>query len=81
MLTNDGALQAKLTQPGKRTGKIYYVQVEGEPTPEALAALRDGVTLNDGPTLPAGVELVEEPPGCGRATRRFVSANRSPPAG
>ncbi|GKO79649.1 pseudouridine synthase [Klebsiella quasipneumoniae] len=61
VLTNDGALQAKLTQPGKRTGKIYYVQVEGEPTPEALAALRDGVTLNDGPTLPAGVELVEEP--------------------
>jgi 23S rRNA pseudouridine2457 synthase len=33
VLTNDGALQAKLTQPGKRTGKIYYVQVEGEPTP------------------------------------------------
>ena len=61
VLTNDGALQAKLTQPGKRTGKIYYVQVEGEPTPEALTALRDGVTLNDGPTLPAGVELVEEP--------------------
>ncbi len=40
VLTNDGALQAKLTQPGKRTGKIYYVQVEGEPTPEALTALR-----------------------------------------
>ena len=61
VLTNDGALQAKLTQPGKRTGKIYYVQVEGEPTAEALAALRNGVTLNDGPTLPAGVEVVEEP--------------------
>jgi 16S rRNA U516 pseudouridylate synthase RsuA-like enzyme len=27
-LTNDGALQAKLTQPGKRTGKIYFVQVK-----------------------------------------------------
>ncbi len=61
VLTNDGALQAKLTQPGKRTGKIYYVQVEGEPTQEALSALRNGVTLNDGPTLPAGVELVAEP--------------------
>ena len=61
VLTNDGALQAALTQPGKRTGKIYFVQVEGEPTPEAMAALRTGVTLNDGPTLPAGVERVEEP--------------------
>ncbi|MFV0263938.1 MAG: 23S rRNA pseudouridine(2457) synthase RluE [Kluyvera sp.] len=61
VLTNDGALQARLTQPGKRTGKIYYVQVEGEPTEEAMAALRDGVTLNDGPTLPAGVERVDAP--------------------
>lgn len=61
VLTNDGALQARLTQPGKRTGKIYYVQVEGEPTPEALEALRTGVTLNDGPTLPAGIQMVEEP--------------------
>ncbi|MDM3301273.1 23S rRNA pseudouridine(2457) synthase RluE [Citrobacter sp. Cc227] len=61
VLTNDGALQARLTQPGKRTGKIYYVQVEGEPTPEALEALRTGVKLNDGPTLPAGIQMVEEP--------------------
>lgn len=61
VLTNDGALQAKLTQPGKRTGKIYYVQVEGEPTAEVMDALRNGVTLNDGPTLPAGIERVEEP--------------------
>lgn len=61
VLTNDGALQAKLTQPGKRTGKIYYVQVEGEPTQEALEALRNGVTLNDGATLPAGIDVVEEP--------------------
>ncbi|HAU5065684.1 23S rRNA pseudouridine(2457) synthase RluE [Citrobacter amalonaticus] len=61
VLTNDGALQARLTQPGKRTGKIYYVQVEGEPTAESLEALRNGVTLNDGPTLPAGIEVVAEP--------------------
>ncbi|WP_435954164.1 23S rRNA pseudouridine(2457) synthase RluE [Dryocola sp. BD626] len=61
VLTNDGPLQAQLTQPGKRTGKIYFVQVEGAPTEEALAALRTGVELNDGPTQPAGIELVDEP--------------------
>lgn len=61
VLTSDGALQAKLTQPGKRTGKIYYVQVEGEPDDEAIMALRTGVTLNDGPTLAAGVERIDEP--------------------
>lgn len=61
VLTNDGALQARLTQPGKRTGKIYYVQVEGELTEEAITALRNGVDLNDGATLPAGVERVDEP--------------------
>ncbi|MDQ8575859.1 pseudouridine synthase, partial [Klebsiella aerogenes] len=53
--------KGKLNQPRKRTGKIYYVQGEGETTEDALSALRDGVTLNDGPTLPAGVELVDEP--------------------
>ncbi len=54
-------MQAKLTQPGKRTGKTYFVQVEGEPDDATLEALRGGVTLNDGPTLPAGIERVNEP--------------------
>lgn len=61
VLTNDGALQARLTQPGKKTGKIYYVQVEGAPQHSDLQQLRDGVNLKDGPTLPAGIELVDEP--------------------
>jgi len=61
VLTNDGALQAQLTQPGKRSGKIYFVQVEGIPDEQAITALREGITLNDGPTLAAGVELVDEP--------------------
>lgn len=61
VLTNDGALQAALTQPGKRTGKIYYVQVEGAPEERDLQTLRDGVNLKDGLTLPAGIEKVAEP--------------------
>ncbi|WP_193323263.1 23S rRNA pseudouridine(2457) synthase RluE [Erwinia endophytica] len=61
ILTNDGALQATLTQPGKRTGKIYYVQVEGVPDEDDIQALRNGVNLKDGPTLPAHVERVDEP--------------------
>ncbi len=63
VLTNDGKLQARLTQPGKKTSKTYWVQVEGEPSDDALAQLRDGVTLNDGPTLPAKVERIAEPQG------------------
>ncbi|MBA4822170.1 23S rRNA pseudouridine(2457) synthase RluE [Pantoea ananatis] len=61
VLTNDGTLQAALTQPGKRTGKIYYVQVEGAPEERDLQPLRDGVNLKDGLTLPAGIEKVAEP--------------------
>ncbi|MFF6012186.1 23S rRNA pseudouridine(2457) synthase RluE [Rahnella sp. R3(2024)] len=61
VLTNDGKLQAALTQPGKRTGKIYYVQVEGKPDAAAVLALREGVVLKDGATLPAGAEIVDEP--------------------
>ncbi len=61
LLTNDGSLQARLTQPGKRTAKIYYVQVEGQPTEQDLHPLREGLTLKDGPTLPAGAEIVPEP--------------------
>ncbi|UBX51125.1 23S rRNA pseudouridine(2457) synthase RluE [Providencia alcalifaciens] len=61
VLTNDGKLQAQLTQPQKKTGKIYYAQVEGIPDESALTKFRQGLTLNDGPTLPAGIELVSEP--------------------
>ncbi len=61
VLTNDGELQAKLTAPGKRTGKIYLVQVEGLPDALALEALRTGVELKDGLTLPAGVRMIDEP--------------------
>ncbi len=61
LLTNDGKLQARLTQPGKKTPKIYYAQVEGIPDEAALQAFRTGLQLNDGLTQPAGAERVDEP--------------------
>lgn len=61
ILTNEGKLQARLTQPAQKTAKIYYVQVEGEPDEAALAAFRAGLPLKDGLTLPAGVTRVDEP--------------------
>ncbi|MGS3144836.1 pseudouridine synthase [Aeromonas sanarellii] len=61
LLTNDGKLQARLTQPGEKTPKTYWVQVEGVPSEEKLAALRAGVELNDGLTLPAGARIMDDP--------------------
>ena len=61
LLTDDGGLAHKLTDPRHKQPKTYLVQVDGQLTDEALAALRRGVTLNDGPTLPAGAEHAAEP--------------------
>lgn len=61
VLTNDGRLQARLTQPRNRTGKVYLVQVEGTPDETALTQLRRGLLLKDGSTLPALAELIDQP--------------------
>jgi 23S rRNA pseudouridine2457 synthase len=62
ILTNSGTLNARLTQPRFEHPRTYLVQVERIPTPEAVQALAQGVVLNDGPTRPAQVELLEEDP-------------------
>ncbi len=62
-LSDDGALIARIASPKHKLPKTYWVQVEGVPTEEALQRLRTGVTLNDGPTLPAEARMMAEPAG------------------
>ena len=61
VLTNDGILQAKLTQPKSKSPKTYWVQVDGAPEEADLDKLRQGVELKDGMTLPAKVEVMDAP--------------------
>jgi 23S rRNA pseudouridine2457 synthase len=61
LLTDDGPLQARLSDPRFKLPKIYFVQVEGDPRDEALARLRGGVALREGPTRPAEVARVAAP--------------------
>jgi 23S rRNA pseudouridine2457 synthase len=61
LLTDDGRLQHRLTDPRHKLPKTYWVQVEGEPTDEALARLRRGVVLDSQRTLPAKARRMAEP--------------------
>jgi 23S rRNA pseudouridine2457 synthase len=61
LLTNDGKLQARISDPRHKMEKTYWVQVEGLPTEAALSQLRQGVQLNDGPTRPARANLINQP--------------------
>lgn len=61
LLTDDGPLAHRLTDPRHKAPKTYWVQVEGAPGEDQLAALRRGLPLNDGPTLPAEARLIGEP--------------------
>ncbi|WEJ57885.1 rRNA large subunit pseudouridine synthase E [Devosia sp. FJ2-5-3] len=61
LLTDDGKLQAQISSPKFKQPKTYYVQVEGIPDEAALNALRKGVTLKDGPTLPAKARMIDPP--------------------
>ena len=61
VLTDNGKLQAKISNPKFRSPKTYLAQVEGVPDAAAIDQLRQGVTLKDGLTRPAMVEEIEAP--------------------
>ena len=62
LLSDDGALAHRITDPRHKQRKTYLVQVEGIPDDAQLARLRAGVVLNDGPTRPAHVRRLEAAP-------------------
>jgi 23S rRNA pseudouridine2457 synthase len=61
ILTDDGRLQSRISHPKYKAPKVYFAQVEGLPDDAALEALRQGVTLKDGPTRPAKIEQIAPP--------------------
>ncbi len=63
LLTDDGKLQDKIAHPKHGKTKVYWVQVDGNITDEAMEQLRCGVVLKDGKTKPAKVKKICEPKG------------------
>lgn len=61
ILTDDGALQHRLSDPKYKELKTYWVQVEGVPSENDLAPLKTGVDLGDFVTKPAQVKIIEAP--------------------
>lgn len=62
LLTNDGRLQHRISNPKFKLPKLYWAQVEGVPTPDALQQLRTGVLIrNHQTTQPASVTVIDQP--------------------
>ncbi|MCG8613399.1 MAG: pseudouridine synthase [Pseudomonadales bacterium] len=69
LLTDSGYLKNQIAHPRNKQPKTYWVQVEGSISDNALQQLRNGIELNDGPTLPAKARRINTP----------VIPNRDPP--
>ena len=61
LLTDDGRLQARISQPESKIAKTYWAQVEGEPTTSQLAKLEIGIKLKDGPARALKAAPIDEP--------------------
>lgn len=75
LLTDDGKLQHRISNPEFKLPKTYWVQVEGKPDEVALNKLRQGVVLSDFKTRPAQAFLMDEPFISGSEHRQFVIAS------
>jgi len=60
-LTNDGALNHQISNPKTHVEKVYYVQIEGQPTEIDLNRLRQGLTIKNYRTLPCKAEVIPDP--------------------
>ena len=61
LLTNNGALQHRISHPGRKLPKHYWVMVEGHPDQSTMDTLRKGVALSDGMTKPARAKQIVAP--------------------
>ena len=61
LLTDDGVLNSRITEPSEKQFKTYWVQVDGIANDAQISALQSGVLLNDGLTLPARAKSIPEP--------------------
>lgn len=59
LLTDSGSLQARISDPKHKMGKVYWAQVEGLLSAQALEKLARGVELKDGRTRPAKARLID----------------------
>jgi 23S rRNA pseudouridine2457 synthase len=62
VLTDDGALQARIAEPRRKLAKTYWAQVEGLPTAQALQVLRSGLDLGDFVSRPCKARIMDRPP-------------------
>ncbi len=61
LLTDDGRLQARISEPRAKTPKTYWAQVEGSPSKVQLDSLLRGVDLKDGWARASGAQIIDEP--------------------
>jgi len=61
LLTGDGKLQHRISDPANKVQKTYWVQVEGDVSNEALEQLAAGIELKDGMARPAKAVKISPP--------------------